>query len=163
WSGSSSIGPRFEPRRPKGAILDILERHGHHFGGAIDRDVTEELQSLARCNVLALLLAGRLHVTQLRAERVVEIVGTKTSGMDRAGDKFPERLEILEYGLVGIVIVRGRVVHVGRHPDRVANVRVLDEGQKVRDFKFTAKRGSIALGDRFNSPLAIDIIDDNQT
>jgi hypothetical protein len=69
--------------------------------------------------------------------------------MDRAGDKFPERVEVLERGmskrkpartkvacelissrlsqanLARIKIVRRRVMHVGREPDGVADVPAL--------------------------------------
>src|SRR6478736_5600215 len=40
-------------------------------------------------------------------------------GMQRAGDEFPERLEILEGGAIRIVMMRGGVVHVGGQPERV--------------------------------------------
>src|SRR5437899_13106383 len=33
--------------------------------------------------------------------------------MEGAGNEFPERLEVLEHGLVGIVVVRRGIVHVG--------------------------------------------------
>ena len=55
--------------------------------------------------------------------------------MDRAGDKFPERVEVLERGLVRIEIVRRRVMYVGREPDGVADAPVLDEGENVGELR----------------------------
>ena len=51
---------------------------------------------------------------------VVERLRAPGSGMDRAGDELPERLEILEHCRVRIVSVCGRVVHIGRHPNNGA-------------------------------------------
>ena len=60
--------------------------------------------------------------------------------MERTGDEFPERLEILEHGRVRIVIVRGGVMHVGGDPDRIANAGMLDEDQEIGDLAFAAAR-----------------------
>lgn len=46
----------------------------------------------------------------------------------RAGpeDEFPERIELLELRLVGIVVMRGGIVHVGGQPYRVDDAGALD-------------------------------------
>src|SRR5882762_1024964 len=62
-----------EPGRPQRAVVDILQRHGHDLRGAVDCDVAEELQPVARRQVLSLLRARRLHVDELRSERIVEL------------------------------------------------------------------------------------------
>ena len=125
--------------------------------------MAEELQAFARRQVLALLLARRLHVDELRAEGLVERVGAEGAGMDRAGHEFPERLEILECRLVRIVVVRRGVVHVGGEPDRVADAGVLDERQQIGDLKLaSARRAVIALRDRLNAPFAVAVVDDHQ-
>ena len=41
-------------------------------------------------------------------------------------------------GLVGVVVVRGRVVHVGGQPDRVVDAGGLDEAQQVGDLELAA-------------------------
>src|SRR6516164_4926251 len=123
----SSIEPRLERGRPERPVLDVLQGNGHDLARAVDVDTAKELQTFAGRQILSLVLVRCLDVAQLRAERVVENVGAKRTGMDRPGYEFPERLEILEDGLAGIVIVRRGVVHVGGKPYRVANPRMLDE------------------------------------
>src|SRR5262249_39445674 len=115
---------RLERGRPQRAIGPVLERHGHDLRRSADCDVTEKLQARARRLVRC---ARRLHVDELRPERVVELVLREASGVDRARHEFPERLEILEHRLVGIVVMRGGVVHVGGEPQRVAHGCPLDE------------------------------------
>src|SRR3974390_3295319 len=63
----------------------------------------------------------------LPADGVGEFVRSERAGMQRSRDELPERLEILEPRLVGIVIVGCGVVHVGGQPDRVVDRRGLDE------------------------------------
>src|SRR6516225_9795201 len=79
-----------------------------------------------------LLLARCLHEHDLRSERRVELVRPECASMDRPGDKFPERLKILERRLVWIVIVRGRIMHIGCEPHSIAHCGVFDKGQDVR-------------------------------
>ena len=82
--------------------------------------------------------------------------------MQRPGDEFPERLEVLEHRPVRIVVVRGRVVHVGGQPHRVADAGVLDEAQQVGDLELAAARRPVALGDGLDAPLAVAVVDDDQ-
>src|SRR5262249_57762706 len=124
-TGSAEAG--FQLRRPQGAGVRVLERHRHDLGGAVDRHLAEELQALAGGQVLALLLGWGLDVHQLRPERIVELVRPKRAGVQRAGHELPERLEILEDRLAGIVVMRGRVVHVRGEPYGVADAGALDE------------------------------------
>ena len=100
----------------------------------------------------------RLHVDELRAERVVERGRTEGAGVNRAGDEFPERLEVLEHRLVRIVVVRGGVMHVGGEPHGVADARALDEREQVGDFELAAERRAVALGDAFGAPFAVEVV-----
>ena len=59
--------------------------------------------------------------------------------------------------------MRRRVVHVGGQPQRVADACPLDEGKNVRDLELAAACRPIALGDRFDAPFAIGIVDHDQT
>src|SRR5262249_36956809 len=156
------VEPWFDGRGPKGTILNILERYRHDLGRAVDGDMTEELHAFAGRQVLPLLFAGRLDVADLRTECVVEFVGTEGSGVQRSRHEFPEWVEVLKHRPVRIIVMRGGVMHVGGQPDRVANTRMLDEGEKIRDLELAAKRRAVALRDRFDAPLAVDVIDDDQ-
>src|SRR5262245_64860105 len=71
--------------------------------------------------------------------------------MDRTGDEFPERLELLEHRRIGIVIVSGGVVHVGGQPDGVTDARMLDEGEKVADLDFPPARWAVSLSHRIGA------------
>jgi hypothetical protein len=81
-------------------------------------------------------LGGRLgrgagaHEAHLGAERRVERVGPERPGVHRPGDELPERVERGEGGARRAVVVRGRVVHVGRDPDDVAHARPLQVGEQ---------------------------------
>src|SRR5262249_28027378 len=127
------------------------------------RDATEKLHPFAWWQILPLLLARRLDEHDLWSERRVELVRSERAGMNRPGDKFPKRLKILARRLVWIVIMRGRIVHIGCEPHSIAHSSALDEGQNVCDFEFAApRRAIVALGDRFNAPFAVDVIDHDQ-
>jgi hypothetical protein len=63
--------------------------------------------------------------------------------MDRAGDKFPERVEVLERGLVRIKIVCRRVMHIGCEPDGAADVPALDEGASTPDAGVRCELGGL--------------------
>src|SRR5471030_544126 len=51
--------------------------------------------------------------------------------MQRTRDEFPERLELLEYCPVRVVIVRCRIVHVGGQPHRIPDAGALHERQQA--------------------------------
>ena len=65
-------GRRIERDRPQRAILDVLERDRQVSGCAVDRHVAEELQPVARGEVVALFLARSFLEYDLRPERAVE-------------------------------------------------------------------------------------------
>src|SRR5206468_4515026 len=98
--------------------------------------------------VLALLLAAALLVDRARPEGVVELLRRPSAGMQRAGNELPERLEVLEHRPVRIIVIRRRVMHVGRDPDRVANAGMLDEGKQIGDLDLAAAWWAVALPDR---------------
>ena len=101
------IRARLDIDRPEIAVVDVLQRHRHHFGLAVDIDAAEELQAKARCEIFALLGAASLLKHRRRTERVVELARRPGSRMNRPRDEFPERLEILKHRAVWIVIMRG--------------------------------------------------------
>src|SRR5262245_41431024 len=98
--------------------------------------MAEELQPEAGRQVVALCAAAPLLEDRARTERVVELLRSPGAGMEGAGNEFPERLEVLEHGRVGIVMMRGGVVHVGGDPDRITDAGMLDEGEEIGDFDF---------------------------
>src|SRR5438045_7843673 len=128
-SGHSRVRPWFDADRPKVAIVDILQRHRHDAGPSVDLDTAEELQPEAWCEVFALLRAAPLLENCRRSERVVELARSPRPRMQRARDEFPEWLEIGKYRAVRIVIMRGRVMHVGRQPHGIADPGAFDERQ----------------------------------
>ncbi len=79
--------------------------------------------------------------------------GPKVPAWSGTGDELPERLEVLELGLVGIVVVRGGVVHVGGQPHRVPDAGALDEAQQIGELEFAAARRAVALRNRFGALL----------
>ena len=89
----------------------------------------------------------RLHEADLGAEGRVELVRAEGAGVERAGDELPERGEVLEPRLAGVVVVRGGVVHVRGQPDGVGDAGGVDEAQEVGDLELAAER-------RPSSPLA---------
>src|SRR6267142_5723642 len=83
-----------ERRRPQRHIGAVAQRHGHLAGRAIDFDMTEELHARRGRQVL-LVEARRLDELHFGAKGVVEFVRTEGPGMQRTGDEFPERVELL--------------------------------------------------------------------
>src|SRR6478609_2662069 len=111
---------RIECFRPKRPVIDILQRYRHLLTGAVDRDMPEELQALAGWQVLALLLAGRFYVNEFGAEGPVEGARAESTRVNWPAHEFPERLEILERGLVRIVVMRGGIVDISGEPNRIS-------------------------------------------
>src|SRR5262249_56897931 len=105
----------------------------------------EELQPEAGRQVVALRAAASLLENRTRTEGVVEGLRPPGAGMEGAGNEFPERLEVLEHGRVGVVIMRGRVVHVGGDPNPIAHAGMVDEGEEIGDFYFSPSQAAIAL------------------
>src|SRR5262245_9538446 len=125
--------------------------------------MAEELQPVGGATEHGRVVRPCLHVDDLRPKGQVDLVLEPSAGMDRAGDKFPERIEVLERGLVRIEIVRRRVMYVGREPDAVADAPVLDEGENVCELELaTARRPVIALTDRLKAPFASLVISPQQ-
>src|SRR5450631_2374972 len=119
---------RCRPQRHVGAIP---QGHRHLSGCTLDLDVTEELHA-GRWRQVLLVEARRLDELHLGSKGVVEFVRPKSSGVQWPGDEFPERLEVLKLRLVGIVVVRGGVMHIRRQPYRIGDARRLDEAQDLR-------------------------------
>jgi hypothetical protein len=97
-----------------------LQGHRHLPGRAINPDMTEKLHAGGWRQVGPVGASG-LDEPHFRPEGVVELVRPKRSRMQRPGDEFPERLKILKLRFIGIVVVRGRVMHVGCQPHSVGD------------------------------------------
>src|SRR5215468_5025294 len=111
--------------------------------------MAEKLQPIGGATEHGGVTRPRLHVDDLRPKGQVNLILEPSAGMDGAGDKFPERIEVLKRGLVRIEIVRRRVMNVGREPDCVADVPALDEGENVGELELAAaRRPIVALTDR---------------
>src|ERR1700730_15552571 len=98
----------------------------------------------------------RLHVDHLRPKGEVYLVLEAGAGVNRTGDEFPERIEILERRLARIEIMRRGVVHVGREPHGVADSGALDEREDIGELELAAaRRPIVALADRLEAEFAI--------
>src|SRR5262245_66219067 len=102
--------------------------------------MTEELQIESRRWVLALLLGRGLQVHELRPESSVQFVWAEGAGVDGSRNEFPERIKVLKAGLVWVIVVGRRVVHVGREPHGILHFLAFHKGEKIGDFEFAAKR-----------------------
>ena len=121
--------------------------------------MAEKLKPVGGTTEHGRVVRPRLHVDDLRPKGQVDRVLEPSAGMDRAGDKFPERIEVLERGLVRIEIVRRRVMYVGREPDDITDAPALDEGLDVGELELAAaRRPVVALTDRLEAPFAILIL-----
>src|SRR5581483_6683171 len=118
-----SLSPlRLQIGRPQRGVGGVAQSHRHHAGIGLDRHMAEELIAGGGAEILVGGTGiGRFRELHLGAESHVEIIGAERAGMDRAGDELPEWVEVLELRLVGIVVMRGGVVHVGGQPDRVVH------------------------------------------
>src|SRR6202035_5126361 len=103
----------------------------HDAGFAVDIDAAEELKAETWREIFALLRAASPLEHRRWSKRVVELARPPCPRMQRAGDEFPERLEIGKYRAVRIVIMRGRIMHVGGQPHGVRNPGALDERQQI--------------------------------
>ena len=83
-------------------VVAIHEAYRHLFCARVDVDETEELEAGGGRQICPLFLAWGLHIFEFRAERAVKLVGAERAGGKRAGNEFPERLEVLEGGLSGL-------------------------------------------------------------
>ena len=81
---------RLEVNRKQLLPGDVVQFGRQHFAGGRDLQRAEELIALAGRSV-ALQALRDAQELELRAERRIELAGTKCSGMGRAGDELPER------------------------------------------------------------------------
>jgi hypothetical protein len=117
----------------------------------VDGDVAEKLRSVRRRQALSLW--GPFLEHDLGAKRLVGVLRLERPGMDRAGDKLPERIEVLERRFVRVEVKRGGEMHVGGDPDSIADAGALRERENFGDFKFAATRRTVVgLCDSFRSP-----------
>src|SRR5467141_4392214 len=112
--------------------------------------MTEELHARRGRQVL-LVEPRRLYELHFGPKGVVKFVRSKGAGVQRSGDELPERVEILELRLVGVVVMRGGIMHIRRQPYGVGDAGRLDEAQEVGDFELAAARWTIALRKRFGA------------
>jgi hypothetical protein len=62
---------RLDVDRPEISIVDILQRHRHDAGPAVDIDAAEELQSKTWCEIFALFRAATFLKHRRWAERII--------------------------------------------------------------------------------------------
>ncbi len=159
----SGVAARVERDLPEFLVVAIHQPNRHLLALAVDIDNAEELQAGGRRQVLALLGRRRLDELQLGAEGHVEIVRAERAGMQRAGDEFPERVEVLELRLVRIVVMRRRVMHVRRQPHRVGDAGRLHEAQQIGNFQLAALgRAVVRIGNGFVTLAVGIVVPDNE-
>jgi hypothetical protein len=115
--------------------VDVIQAHRHRRAAAIDIHLSKELQTGKR------RIIGRRRgflKDHLRTEGVVQRVGAKAAGIERAGDEFPERVKISKLRLLGIVVMDRAIVHVGSEPNDVLDPLTFDVSQNVCDLEFAA-------------------------
>src|SRR5215831_3778909 len=96
WEAARPMVPlRLDRDRPEVAVGDVFEGDRHHLARAVDRHMSEELQPEAGREIVALVRAAAFLEHRARPKRVVERPRMPGAGVERAGDEFPERLEIL--------------------------------------------------------------------
>src|SRR6476469_2772060 len=111
---SSLLPLGIERHLVKFLVAAIHEPDGHLLRLAVDVDQPEELETCGWRQILALLARRRFHKLDLGPKGHVEIIGTESSGMDGAGDEFPEGRKILEPRFLRRVVVRTRIMNVCR-------------------------------------------------
>src|SRR5690349_24699448 len=92
------VGLRVDVDGPQIAVVDVLQRHRHDAGFAVDIDAAEELHAETGREVFAV---AALLVHRLRSKRIVERSRCPGASMERAGDEFPEWLEIPKHRAAG--------------------------------------------------------------
>src|SRR5271166_5054508 len=102
--------------------------------------MAKKLQSITWGEVIALLLGRCFAKYRLRAERAFHRHWRPGAGMDRPGDEFPKRLEMLKHCSIRVVIMCSGVVKVGCEPECVAHAGILDEREQVSDFESAPAR-----------------------
>ena len=138
---------RIEGLGPKRHIVPVEQRDRHALGLAVYGNMAEKLQIECWRNVLALLLGRCLRIHELRAKGLVESVRAERASMDRPRYEFPERVEVLEFRFIRVVVVGRRIVHIGRQPQGIAHLLALDEGKYIRDLKLASQgRPVVGLG-----------------
>src|SRR5262249_18440160 len=121
------VGFRLQRRRPEPPIIHVLERYRQRLGSAVDRYMSEKLQAEAWSEVVTLRLARRALENHLRTESPIHGARCPGARVNRTGNEFPKRFEVLENRVVRIEIVRRGVVKVGGDPYRVANGGMIHE------------------------------------
>ena len=91
---------------------------------------------------------GTAHELHLRAEGRVQRRGQEGARVQRPGHELPEGIEPAEGRAVGMVVMGGRVVHVGGQPDHVAHLAPRDVREQLGHLELAPqRRPGIAVGD----------------
>ena len=132
-AGSAAL--RLQRLRVQRLAVQVLEHHGQRLAAGVYVELAEELEAFAgrRVGVARAFLEN-----DFAAKGPVHLVGAEAARIQRAGDEFPERVEVLEAGALGAEMVGRRVVHVGREPDHVVDARVLDALEQARHLQLAA-------------------------
>src|SRR5215813_404706 len=145
-------------------VVNVLESYGHDLRLSLNGHMPEKLQPLtwwkAGCNALSRWWSFLKY--DFRSKRPIQNGWSQRSSVNWARYEFPERLEILKCRSVGIEIVCGGIVHVGRDPQCVADIGALNEGEYVGDLEFAPPWCTIvAVRYRLKAPPTGSIIDDD--
>src|SRR5262245_40342987 len=108
--------------------IEVLQCNRHHPAPAVDVHLPVELQTGERREIRR---RWKLLEYHLGAEGIVERIGTKAAGVERARDKFPERVEFLVLRLLRIIIVSRAIMHVSSEPDDVVDSLTFDIGKDI--------------------------------
>src|SRR4029450_11344205 len=87
--------------------VEVLQCDRHHPASAVDVHLPEELQARERREIRR---RWKLLEYHLGAEGIVERIGPEAAGIERAGDKLPERVEFLVLRLLRIIIVSRAII-----------------------------------------------------
>src|SRR5215831_2551918 len=102
--------------------------------GALPVDPAEpEILAPVERRAVLLQVLGDAPEHLLGPEGLVDLVGAEGAGVDRPGDELPERVEPPELCPLRMVMISSGVVHVGGHPDDVADAMFPDEGEEARE------------------------------
>src|SRR5262245_62102390 len=128
----------------------IVQGDSHHLILAADFDHAEELQAVTG-GAIGFQVIGDTEELDLRPKGVIELVRAKGPGVERAGNEFPEGVEVSELGLRRVVEMGCSIVYVGRQPDVVLDGIVLDGLEQVCQLHLAPKRRAITVGPRLKA------------
>src|SRR5262245_31085549 len=133
---------RLELLAKDGCSVEILQRDRHHRASPVDVHLSEELQAGERREIRRRWSLLEYH---LGAESIVQRIWTEAPGVERAGDKFPERIEFLVLRLLRIIVMGRAIMHVSSEPHDILDPLAFVIGKYIGDFELADKQRLIPL------------------